>query len=177
MSRAAHRLGLVVGVLGVLLVLGALIVHVLGLRWNSTASIPRGLYISTDEPVRPGAYVFVCPPPTEPFVLARARGYLDGGACPGQFQGLMKLVVAADHDRVEFAADAVRVNGHALPASRRIEQDGMGRPLPHPVSASTTLDHEVLLMGEGNPKSFDARYFGPVPVSQVQAVIRPVLTF
>jgi conjugative transfer signal peptidase TraF len=127
--------------------------------------------------VRPGAYVFVCPPQTAPFELARARGYLDGGACPGQFGALMKQVAAVDHDRIEFADDAVRVNGHALPQSRRIPKDSQGRPMPHPVSASTRLDHEVLLMGEGNPKSFDARYFGPVPSAQVQAVIRPVLTF
>ncbi|WP_419630526.1 hypothetical protein [Thiolapillus sp.] len=33
-----------------------------GIRINTTVSIPRGIYITSGEPVETGAYVIFCPP-------------------------------------------------------------------------------------------------------------------
>jgi type IV secretory pathway protease TraF len=36
---------------------------------------------------------------------------------------------------------------------------------------------EVWLFGFHNPRSWDARYFGPVPLSGVRGVLQPILTW
>lgn len=176
-----RRLVLCAGWIVALVLLGVVLyglaARLIGLRWNGTSSIPRGFYVLTSEPVRPGVFVWACPPLAEPFLEARARGYINGDACPGGMTALMKRCEAVKGDQVEFSDDAVRVNGRALPASRWVAKDPAGRPMPRPASARVTLGDEMLLMGDRRPGSYDARYFGPVPASQVQAVIRPVLTF
>lgn len=164
-------------VLAVLLALGAA-AQALGLYWNTSASIPRGLYRATSEPVRVGSYVLLCLPTGGVFQDAYRRGYLGVGVCPGGAGYVMKRVMAAHGDHVELRADGVHVNGQPLPESAPVRFDGAGRPMPHPQATSATLAiDQVLLMSDRFALSFDARYFGPTSRRQIKTVIRPVFTF
>lgn len=41
----------------------------------------------------------------------------------------------------------------------------------------TLAEPELLLMSDRSENSFDGRYFGPVHLSRVKGVLRPVITF
>ncbi|MBX3321048.1 MAG: conjugative transfer signal peptidase TraF [Nitrospira sp.] len=119
-----------------------------------------------------------CPPERPEFDLAKERGYIGVGFCPGGYGNMMKKVVASDHDVVSVTDEGVTINGTLLPASQPSEADSMGRPLPrfrgtdHVLAAS-----ELLLMSDTNSRSFDARYFGPVHRAHIQSLIYPVWTW
>jgi conjugative transfer signal peptidase TraF len=152
--------------------------YVAGIRINTTNSIPRGVYITTSDPVAVGSYVIVCPPDIQVFREAKARGYVGPGFCPGGYGNLMKRVLAAKNDQVTVSPEGLTVNGSLLPYSKPSKADKAGRPLPAYQSNAYTLGNlEVLLMSDVSLTSFDGRYFGPLNISQVRSVIRPVFTF
>lgn len=149
-----------------------------GVRINTTKSIPVGIYLTSDEPVKKGTYVMFCPPDNAIFVEARERGYIGAGFCPGNYGYMMKRVLAAKNDTVSIADDGVRVNGMLLPLSEPHKTDLAGRPLPRFAGDQYTLnDSEFLLMSDVTSLSFDGRYFGPVNISQIKTVLRPVFTW
>lgn len=147
-----------------------------GARINTTRSIPIGLYWISDGPIKIGDYVMACPPPEGIFELAKARGYLGAGFCPGGYSALMKRVAALDGDTVEITREGVRVNGELWPASAPRKVDSAGRVLPHYSAARFTVRADkVLLMSETSATGFDGRYFGPVGREAVVARVRPML--
>ncbi len=160
-----------------LLIQGAFL-YLLGARINTTLSIPVGLYWSVGDPVTKGRYVMFCPPPLEVFDLARARGYIGAGFCPGGYGYMMKKVAGATDDRVEVGSDGVRINGRLLDDSAPLRADSGGRVMPKFQADSYVLsEHQLLLMGDCNVRSFDGRYFGPVQRRQVKDVITPIFTW
>jgi len=148
-----------------------------GVRLNTTPSIPVGVYRLTNEPVVKGAYVLFCPPPAPVFAMAKARGYLGAGFCPGGYGQLMKKILAVQDDVVTIGTDGVEINGQQLPLSEPSKFDGGGRPLPDYKTSRVLNSTEVLVMSDSNRGSFDGRYFGPIQRSQIEGVIRPVVTW
>jgi len=169
-----HRRGLVAGGL----VMAALIsADLAGLRINVTASMPRGLWHvgAPVAPLRRGEIVTLCPPETLPFREAAARGYLPAGFCPGGLQPLVKPIAAIAGDLVTVSAAGVTVNGAPVPGTAPVATDGAGRPLsPFSAGAYRVAPGEVWLLSGHDPRSFDSRYFGPVPARNVQGVARPL---
>lgn len=150
-----------------------------GFRINTTSSLPRGLYITVDEPVQIGAVVLVCPPVSSATEEARARGYVGFSAdCPERFQRLIKRVVGTPGMVVNIASDGrLAVDGREQANSLARTADGYGRPLSAFFSSSRTLaEGEYLVLGD-TEKSFDGRYFGPVDRGAIRSVMRPVFTF
>jgi len=163
---------------GVGFIMLGMICFAAGGRINSTRSIPLGLYWLTDSPVKKGEYVIFCPPESSLFDEARERGYISAGFCPGDYGFMMKRVLAAANDHVEMAGEGVCINGAPVPESRSMKADKAGRAMPHYPSGTYTLGKsELLLMSDVSSTSFDGRYFGPVELSQIKGVIRPVLTW
>jgi conjugative transfer signal peptidase TraF len=154
------------------------VAHLAGAKVNTTTSIPVGLYWESAKPAERNDYVIFCPPQAPVFDDAKERGYIGAGFCPGGYGYLMKRVLAVKNDRVSVTDVGVRVNEQLLPRSARRVLDGDGRAMPRYHAAPFTLaDSEMLVMGDGNSNSFDARYFGPIPRSQIRSVIRPVFTW
>ena len=173
-SRVRHPIVIV----GLCLALGLGLAHQSGLRLNTTRSIPLGLYRMSDDPIVKGASVLWCPPERSEFDLAKERGYIGAGFCPGGYGHMMKKIVAAHHDVVSVTDDGVTINGTLLPASQPFEADSLGQPLPR----FRVVDHvlastELWLMSDTSSRSFDARYFGPVHRTQIQSLIHPVWTW
>jgi conjugative transfer signal peptidase TraF len=178
MSRLLNRIAAGTAIGGAGLLLLGVACYAVGARINTTKSIPVGLYWTSDKPVEKGAYVFFCPPQVGLFVDAKERGYIGAGFCPGDYGYMMKRILAAKKDVVSISDDGVRVNGQLLPFSAPLKADKAGRPLPRYQAARYTLGNsEVLLMSDVSGTSFDGRYFGPVNLSQIKAVISPVLTW
>ena len=166
-------------ILGSAALLLGIVSHTIGIRINTTRSIPVGLYRTSNAPVGKGAYVLFCPPQysnDDAFELARERGYIGAGFCPGGYGYMMKRVLAVGRDVVDFDVDGVRINGKLLPLSAPLAADKAGRPMPICQNCSVTLDDsQVLLMSDVSATSFDGRYFGPVKRAQIQSVITPLI--
>lgn len=156
----------------------ALLCGAIGMRVNTTRSIPLGFYWISSQPVQKGVYVFACPPASQTTVRAKLDGYLLDGPCPGSFGYLMKKVAATAGDLVAISSGGVRVNGALLPFSIPLTEDRAGRPLHRFHHSEFVLGHsELLLMSDVSATSFDGRYFGPVNQAQIRSVIVPVLTW
>jgi conjugative transfer signal peptidase TraF len=162
--------------LGVFLLVGAGLAYTLGVRFTLTPSVPRGLYLYTDAPVAVGRLATFCPP-EDVAAYALERGYLHRGSCPGGVEPLGKYVLATAGDTMSISAEGLSVNGRAVPQSAVYYRDRMGRELPHVPFGRHVVGHDSLFMFSGHhPRSFDSRYFGPVPVSSVISTMRPLWT-
>jgi conjugative transfer signal peptidase TraF len=147
----------------------------LGLRINTSASLPLGLYRLTDRPPVRSSLVLVCPPQAAAH-LARTRSYLPAGACPGGVQPLGKMVLATAGDTVEVSARGLAVDGQAIPASRPSAADSAGRPLrAFPLGVYHLSSGELWLYAP-HPRSFDSRYFGAVSSSRLLGALQPLWT-
>ena len=174
LQRAARSLIIVLTFYYLLLA----VLSAIGVRVNTTKSIPVGLYWKSHHPIEKGAYVEYCPPQVDVFVEAKKRGYLGSGICAGDYSFLMKRIAAVSSDRVSITADGVTVNDHLLPYSVPLVSDKDGQLMPRPQSDHFILGNsEVLLMSDVSRTSFDGRYFGAVNRAQIMTVIVPVFTW
>ena len=167
----ADRWLLLVALIGAVVAVGA---ARLGIGFNFSQSAPRGIYQIVGQAPTRGALIAACLP-TAVADFGRARGYLGAGDCPGGTQPVLKTVGAVAGDRIELAPDGVAVNGiHVL--ARAIEtRDSAARALPHVAFGSYRVAaDEVWLLGL-HGRSWDSRYFGPIPLEAVLGVARPVL--
>ena len=138
---------------------------------NETPSEPMGLYRLVKHPesdFRRGMYV-VFPVPHELQALVYGRHWMKSGI------PFLKQLLGLAGDRICVVGHQLMINGRTI--GPVFDRDSQGQPLPqHPgcfevhagtfFAASQTLD-----------KSFDGRYFGPLPLSQLQGEARPVWTF
>jgi conjugative transfer signal peptidase TraF len=147
---------------------------ILGLRINTTHSIPAGVYLEISDPIRKNSYVIFCPPPSDLFDVVKERRYIRPGFCKNGYGYMMKKVAATEGDLISINDEGVYVNKKCVPNSKPIAVDENNRSLPHYRMSNYRLKKsEALLLGE-TPISFDARYFGPIDISNVQSVIRPL---
>jgi len=145
----------------------------LGLRLNVSPSLPVGLYITSGD----GKLLEFCP--VEPFAnMAIARGYRTRGSCPDGGAPLLKPVVATTGDLVYASPGGIEVNGVRVPNTAPQAEDTKGRPLAHwPFGRYIVATGMVWVASSYNRRSFDSRYFGPVPATAVRYHLRPVLCF
>jgi conjugative transfer signal peptidase TraF len=123
-----------------------------------------------------GSFVAVCLPP-DVARFGRMRGYLGSGDCPGGIQGAIKQMIAMPGDLVDITQSGIWVNDRRLPDSATAAVDSAGRPLPHvPWGRHRVPPEQVWLLGTGDPRSWDSRYYGPVNLAHIRATLAPVLT-
>lgn len=146
----------------------------LGLRFNTSPSLPLGLYVTTTD--ASVSLVEFCP--AEPFAtVSIARGYRDPGACRDGAAPLLKPIVASTGDTVELSAAGISVNGMLLRNTAPLGKDSAGRPLsPWPFGRYVVARETVWVASTYQPRSFDSRYFGPVPASIIRHRLKPFLT-
>jgi len=146
----------------------------LGLRINTSPSLPPGLYIITKDVS--ASLIEFCP--VEPFAaLAIARGYRDAGGCQDGAAPLLKPVVARSGDIVDVSRDGISVNGVLLPNTAQLASDAKGRPLEGwPYGRYTVAAQTVWVASSYHPRSFDSRYFGPLSTSAIRHRLKAFVT-
>jgi len=148
-----------------------------GLRINLTSSMPLGLYrvvVMNPRSARVGMLVAVCAP-EKAAELARQRGYLLKGACAHETETLLKQVVGVGGDEVIVTMKGLVVDGRLLPNSAALVADHADHVLAAwPVGRQRVADG-MLWVYANHRRSWDSRYWGPVPMSNVFAVMQPVL--
>lgn len=138
------------------------------LIWNASASVPVGLYFA--QPVgrlEVGDLVAVTPPTALADFLAE-REYLPRGV------PLIKHVLALPGTGVCRTRATIFVGGRPYGQAR--ERDRLGRSLPRWQGCRGLGEGEIFLMNPDTPDSFDGRYFGPLPVTSIIAMLTPLWT-
>ncbi|MEJ5074846.1 conjugative transfer signal peptidase TraF [Enterobacter ludwigii] len=169
-------LRLLSGTVLLLLILCGICYHY-GYRINTSISYPTGLYqlVKGPKTYHRGELVLFCPPNNTVMQEALYRDYIKPGLCSGNFEPVIKKVMAEEGDTVTFEG-IVRINGIPVPGARMHSADSLGRALP--AQSTVTLAHsQFFLMSDHLPDvSFDSRYYGPVSASKIIDHIRPVFT-
>jgi conjugative transfer signal peptidase TraF len=145
-----------------------------GVRFNSTGSLPLGLYrVSTAADADLAEF---CPP--DPLSrLSVVRQYRNRGNCPDGDNPLMKPIVARSGDVVVLSKLGIQVNGVLLRNTAPRSQDSNARLLPHfPFGIYRVSSGTVWVASSYHPLSFDSRYFGPIPISIIRHRLKPLLT-
>lgn len=155
--------------------------HHLGYRWNKTKSLPSGIYRyvpTSPELIKSGDLVVACPEQNERQKEARRRGYLPYGlGCAGGFAPLFKIAMALPDDRVEITQGEIKINGEIIKNSSRLNTDSQNRDLPPMPDSGVVPEGKVWLLSDYAKRSWDSRYFGPVPLNTIQGLAYPVWTF
>lgn len=149
------------------------IATVLGIRINTSYSLPLGLYATTNEPN--AELIEFCP--AEPFATESAsRGYRTRGfACPDGGVPLLKPIVARPGDLVIVSQTGIIVNGRLLRKTQPASKDASGRPLkPWPIGLYGVEPGTVWVASAYNAGSYDSRYMGPIRTSQIRRRLRPL---
>jgi len=146
-----------------------------GLRINTSPSLPVGLYMTTSDPA--ANLVEFCPAPLYG-TLALERSYRSAGSCRDGGAPLLKPVVAKPGDVVEVSRTGLAVNGKAIPNTAPMAVDFKGRRLASwPSGHYEVASGEIWVASSFNARSFDSRYFGPVSVAAIHEHLRPLITF
>jgi len=178
--RAFSRLSCVLVPIAIAAV-GTMVVWVsFGLIFNYTHSAPFGIYREIADPSStphdPAPYVFFCPDVRWPRMLGQPNYRVPMRTCPDGFSPLIKPVIAWPGDTVEISVSGVIVNGQPLPNTATINRDSTGRQLhPFPAGTYRVQKGELWVVSSFSPRSFDSRYFGPIPLRSVHSWIRPLL--
>jgi conjugative transfer signal peptidase TraF len=137
------------------------------LVWNVTDSAPIGLYRRAPGAAGRNSWALIRTPDAAA-ELASRRHYLPRNV------PMVKRIAAVSGDTVCRSGGAVRVNG--VLAAMALERDHLGRDLPRWSGCLHLKGGELFLLNA--PKlSFDSRYFGPVPATNVIERIEPLWTF
>jgi conjugative transfer signal peptidase TraF len=146
----------------------------LGLRINTSPSLPMGLYITTAQ--ASANLVEFCP--AEPFAtLSIVRGYRDPGTCPDGAAPLLKPIVARWGDVVEVSSRGISVNGALLPDTAPLPRDTKGRPLTAwPSGRYFVAPGTIWVASSYHLRSFDSRYFGPILTTALRHRLKAFLT-
>lgn len=147
-----------------------------GLRVNVSGSMPIGLYhVSRGAPAK-GAMVLACLPESVA-VFARSRGYVPSGRCPGATAPIGKMVLAMAGDSVQVTDTGLIVNGEQVQNTKPLAVDGSSRPIPRfPDGTYVVGADEIWLYSPYSKRSFDSRYFGPLPLNCVLSRVSRLLT-
>ena len=173
MSKSGHRRRLLKAAIRTLLAFAVFAAGgvALGLRVNTSVSLPLGIYVRTADPA--ARLVEFCP--AEPFATeSSARGYRTAGmACSDGGVPLLKPVVAIPGDHVVLTSEGMRVNGRLLPNSAPLLRDGLGRPLRPWSYGKYLVETDTLWVASTyNAGSYDSRYMGPIRTNQIRGRLR-----
>lgn len=137
------------------------------LLWNTTASMPIGLYAVTRAMPKRGD-LLVTRLPRDLELLAVSRAILSPNT------PVLKPIAALAGDLVCRAGLVVRINGRFAAIARAL--DHRGRRLPTWRGCRRLSVSQVFLLAR-HPDSFDSRYYGPLDARLALGIAHPLVTF
>jgi conjugative transfer signal peptidase TraF len=149
-----------------------------GVRVNLSPSAPIGLFLAsradTGTRFQRGMLVAVCLP-LGVARFGRGRRYLMRGSCSDGTAPVGKSIFAIAGDTVVVSDAGLALNGSEIHQTRRLARDTQGRAIPKIASGVYAVAaREIWLISTQTAKSWDSRYFGPVPTSGVAETLRPL---
>jgi len=141
--------------------------YTLRIRVNINRSFPLGFYRICDENPERGDLVFIKPPENSVAQWGRRNGAISR---PTQ----LKRIYGMEEDNVEISCEGVRINGVLIEKSKIIRELPDGTLIPSTAQSGVIPKNNVWVMSEHNERSFDSRYFGPVPFENIQSKAKPL---
>ena len=141
---------------------------------NTTASVPRGLWLKLDTLPQKGDFVLV---PIDAFSSTEwvPPNYFRKNMW-GKRKPFLKLVAGSHGDTVELADNGlILINGLPFPNSAPLSHDRAGRPL-RAFSLPITLSSDEIWLLSQSPFGFDSRYLGTANILKCYKAV-PLLTF
>ena len=171
MKNQPHRaLILLVAFLGIALaLLGAIIKPSYQIRYNTSQSAPIGWYAVVPERDLPVGAFALARLPIAAAVLADQRGYLP------KTVPILKRIAAISGQNVCATGYRVAVDGVFVGQS--LSHDSAGRNLAAWRGCRQLVGDELFLLNADSAASFDGRYFGPIPRSNVIGRAIPLWTW
>jgi conjugative transfer signal peptidase TraF len=145
---------------------------------NYTHSAPFGLYReigrSSGTPQGGTVYAFFCPDNRWPSLKGQPNYRTPMRTCPDGYSPLIKPVIAWPGDEVQTSPDGISVNGRLLQNTVPIDRDSSGRHIfPYRFGVYKVQKGQLWVVSSFSPRSFDSRYFGPIPIQSVKTWLRP----
>lgn len=141
------------------------------LYFNTSSSIPKGVYYRTsDSPENISVGDIVVFEPSKKILdYAHQREYM-----PQDVIYMMKYVGSTDGDTVS-SGDNFTVGDRSY--GKIMKNDSKGRKLvPYSEKDYTVKDDEFIAYGT-HPRSFDSRFYGPIPKENIICRVKPLLLF
>jgi conjugative transfer signal peptidase TraF len=148
--------------------LSALISPTPRLLWNTSASVPIGLYSVRPEGTLHVNELLVVMPAEPLAAFLDARRYLPKGV------PLLKHVLALQGQTVCRSGRTITVDGVA--AGVALDRDHLGRSLPVWQGCRLIAAGDVFLMNRQSEDSLDGRYFGPLAATTIVGRAGPIWT-
>jgi len=170
--KTSKYIGKWIAIVGLAVASGFGLIGVSGLRINHSDSLPLGMWIKEPLTYHRGQIVSVCP------IVKSWRKWLSGQKCDWNFkyEPIFKPIAAVAGDKVSVSKEGFSVNGKVLPNSVQFYHDSHGRLTnPYPFGTYIVEPNTVWLISTYNKRSFDSRYFGPIPLTYINSAIRPFL--
>lgn len=140
------------------------------------SSCPIGIYRINRRPITRDDLVEACLPDAIAS-YGMTRGYIGAGSCQDGAEPVIKIVAATAGDQVQLSSYSISVNGVAMPGSVTRLADTHGRSVRSIARGSyLTSPNEVWILGLHDERSWDSRYFGPIPHQSVIGAVQPVFT-
>jgi conjugative transfer signal peptidase TraF len=137
--------------------------------WNSSESVPIGLYRLKRADDRFVTELVAIQPPEPLATFLDLNGYLPAGL------PMLKRVLALPGQLVCRSGLTVSVDRIAMGDAR--DRDGRGRALPNWQGCRVVGEGELFVMNRQSANSLDGRYFGFLPASAVLGRALPVWTW
>jgi conjugative transfer signal peptidase TraF len=133
---------------------------------NRTASsAPRGIYLRTHAPLHRGQLVEACLT-HRVAMFAASRAYIHAtGRCADNSEPVIKKIGGMAGDRVYVSAATI------------LATDSGGRPMPLAFAGWHQIAEGQIWLNGSAHNSFDSRYFGALPIENVNAVLEPLWTW
>jgi conjugative transfer signal peptidase TraF len=98
------------------------------------------------------------------------------GNCPDGEEALIKPVSAWPGDTVTTTPNGVVVNGAIILNSTPNTRDPFGKDLhPYAYGNYKVPAGQLWVVSNYSARSFDSRYFGPIPVTSIRSWLKPVI--
>ena len=133
---------------------------------NRTASsAPRGIYLRTHAPLHRGQLVEACLP-HQVALFATSRAYIRStGRCADNTEPVIKQIGGMPGDRVYVSPAFI------------LATDSGGRPMTQAFPGWHRIPAGQIWLDGSARNSFDSRYFGPLPIENVNAVLELLWTW
>ncbi|MCP3876123.1 MAG: conjugative transfer signal peptidase TraF [Desulfobacteraceae bacterium] len=148
-----------------------------GYRINVTSSLPIGIWKidKSFSKIEKGDYVWFTPT-KEIADFGIKRNYLEENKnCLNNSNPLLKIVYGLPGDSYSFYKDAIKINNEPIENAKRRKLDSKGRPMP--IISNGIIKEDHLFVMTMHTHSYDSRYYGTIPVQNIEGTAQPVLTW
>ncbi len=167
---------LTIGIFTIVVAFGCLL-YFFGFRINLTASLPLGIWQidKSFTQIEKGDYVWF-KPTKEIADFGIERGYFEKNPkCENNSIPLLKIAYGLPGDTYSFHDDFVRINNQPIPNIKRRKKDTKNQLMP--IIPNGIVREKHLFVLTLHPHSYDSRYYGTIPLENIEGTAKPILTW